>query len=154
MANIAFKATLRSPLPLLHRCKSSKAGYDSNILSGPNAKAAISHVRPGGFVVGGYRVNGPIVLFDGIFLQWKLTSMEEVTEESLRLITLLNPKPEILVLGTGDTQARVSPKILTFLKSHGILVEIQPSKKASATYNFFVEEGRVTAAALFPPTKV
>ena len=67
---------------------------------------------------------------------------------------MLNPPLDILVLGTGDIVQRLDPKILQYLKSSGILVEIQSTVTACATYNFLVEEGRVVAAALLAPTKI
>lgn len=142
---------------IARRCASNKTGVamEANILSNPkNANNIVSHIRPGGFVVGGFQVSGPVVLFDGIFLQWKVPSLEQLSPENLCLFRLLNPKPEILVIGTGDVFTRLPPNILSFFKSEGIRVEIQSTSKASATYNFFVEEGRVAAAALFPLKKL
>ena len=146
----------QTPLFLSCRRRTTRSGPDVefNILAAPETKTSISHIRPGGFVVDGYNVKGSVALFQGTFLKWNVSKVEDISEASLVLFRLLNPTPEILVLGTGDHLARIPPAIVQALRVHGIALEAQPSNKASATYNFLVQEGRLVAAALLPPTKV
>lgn len=125
-----------------------------NILAGPQAKPPISHLRPGGFVIDGFKTQGAVAVFHGTFLKWKVGRVEDITEASLTLFRLLNPKPEILVLGTGDRLARIPPALYQHLRAHGIALEVQASPRAAATYNFLVQEGRVAAAALLPAENV
>ncbi len=125
---------------------------EPNILA--PGKAVISHVRQGGFVVDGYVVQGSLAVWSGVFMKWNVASLSELTEESLALFPLVNPPLEILVVGTGDRLERVPPSIAAFLKSNNIMLEVQNSSRASATYNFLIEEGRSAAAVLLPVTKV
>lgn len=69
------------------------------------------------------------------------------------MFALLDPKLEILVLGTGDTN--VTPdfqrRIFGYMKKYNINVEVLPTEAACATYNFLCSEGRACAAAMIPP---
>ncbi|XP_041081371.1 NADH dehydrogenase [ubiquinone] 1 alpha subcomplex assembly factor 3 [Polyodon spathula] len=75
---------------------------------------------------------------------------KDISEDSLSLFYLLEPKIEILVLGTGDRVERLDPRILGFMKKR-IAVEVQDTANACATFNFLTSERRITAARLIPP---
>eukprot|EP00048_Salpingoeca_helianthica_P017698 m.238610 g.238610 ORF g.238610 m.238610 type:complete len:157 (-) comp21883_c0_seq1:338-808(-) len=125
---------------------------EPNILA--PGKAVITHVRKGGFVVDGYVVQGSLAVWNGVFMKWGVSNLAELNEDSLALFPLVNPALEILVIGTGDKLERVPPNIAAFLKSKGIMLEVQNSSRASATYNFLTEEGRCAAAVLLPVSNV
>lgn len=57
-------------------------------------------------------------------------------------------KPEIILIGTGKTQAFISPAILAPLLHAGIGIETMDSKAASRTYNVLMSEGRKVTLAL------
>ncbi|XP_018319641.2 NADH dehydrogenase [ubiquinone] 1 alpha subcomplex assembly factor 3 [Agrilus planipennis] len=109
----------------------------------------------------GFRLNndftilGPVILFPRSALSWNVGSINDITEESLSLFTVLEPKIDLLVLGTGDKIEDTSfhKKIFPFLKKHKINLEILPTDQACSTFNFLNSEGRYIAAALIPPTK-
>lgn len=69
------------------------------------------------------------------------------------MFALLDPKIDILVLGTGDhhTTPDFQKKVLGFIKKYNVNVEVMPTENACATYNFLAAEGRMVAAALIPP---
>uniref|UniRef100_A0A9J8C9M9 NADH dehydrogenase [ubiquinone] 1 alpha subcomplex assembly factor 3 n=1 Tax=Cyprinus carpio carpio TaxID=630221 RepID=A0A9J8C9M9_CYPCA len=75
----------------------------------------------------------------------------DITVESLSLFYLLEPRIEILVLGTGARTERLDPNVLDFLKKKGIAVEVQDTPNACATFNFLSSERRLAAAGLIPP---
>ena len=159
MASLSLHLCSKLKLGVARRAASFKngTGIDVNfnlIASGGKSLVNISHVRNGGFTINGQVVKGSVAMFNGMFLRWNVNSLEEVTEESLSLFKLMNPPLDILVLGTGDSVQRLDPKIVHFLKTAGILVEIQSTVKACATYNFLLEEGRITAALLLAPKEI
>lgn len=59
---------------------------------------------------------------------------------------------ELLILGSGDKIEFLQPDLRAVLATHGVAVEVQDTRRASATYNFLSEEGRLVAAALLPPS--
>ncbi|XP_065789823.1 NADH dehydrogenase [ubiquinone] 1 alpha subcomplex assembly factor 3 isoform X2 [Muntiacus reevesi] len=100
-----------------------------------------------GFVVNGNRVFGPCALLPQSVVQWNVGSYQDITEESFSLFWMLEPRIEIVVVGTGDRTERLQPHVLRAMRQRGIAVE----PNACATFNFLCHEGRVTGAALIPP---
>uniref|UniRef100_A0A8C6SGJ3 NADH dehydrogenase [ubiquinone] 1 alpha subcomplex assembly factor 3 n=1 Tax=Neogobius melanostomus TaxID=47308 RepID=A0A8C6SGJ3_9GOBI len=92
-----------------------------------------------GFNIDGNRVFGPV------------GSHRDITEESVSLFHMIEPRIEILVLGTGAKVERIDPSVLALLKKKGISLEVQDTPNACATFNFLTSERRVAAAGLIPP---
>ncbi|CAG0881822.1 unnamed protein product [Cyprideis torosa] len=99
-------------------------------------------------------VLGSMAVFPRTILSWNVPSLEDLTEESLSLFTMLEPKLDLLVLGTGDMKSRCPPHLLRFLIENGLSVEAQPTEQACCTFNFLNDEKRWVAAALIVPTHV
>lgn len=104
-----------------------------------------------GFTIDGNKVLGPCALLLPAILQWNIGSHEDITEESVSLFHMVEPRIEILVLGTGTKLERINPKALALLRRKGIAVEVQDTPNACATFNFLMNEQRVVAAGLIPP---
>ncbi|XP_053324876.1 NADH dehydrogenase [ubiquinone] 1 alpha subcomplex assembly factor 3 [Spea bombifrons] len=112
----------------------------------------IESVSRQGFIINGDRVVGPCAIIPKAILQWNVGSHKDISVESLSLFHMLVPRIEIVVLGTGDRVERLDPAILKFMRQKGVAVEVQDTANACATFNFLNSEGRVTGAALIPPT--
>ncbi|KAJ6668186.1 hypothetical protein lerEdw1_015563 [Lerista edwardsae] len=105
-----------------------------------------------GFTISGDSVVGPCAVLPRAILQWNVGTYKDITAESLSLFRLLEPRIEILVLGTGDRVERLDPAVLKLMRQCGIAVEIQDTPNACATFNFLTSERRMTAAGLIPPS--
>ncbi|XP_059622429.1 NADH dehydrogenase [ubiquinone] 1 alpha subcomplex assembly factor 3 [Phlebotomus argentipes] len=107
----------------------------------------------------GFRLNnrmnviGPMAIFPRIALSWNVGSFEDINEESLSLFTVLEPKIDILVVGVGDEKItpQFSKKIMNFMRSSRINVDVLNTEQACSTFNFLNSEGRVVAGAIIPP---
>lgn len=104
-----------------------------------------------GFTINGNRVLGPCALLPQTVVQWNVGSHRDITEESFSLFWMLEPRIEIVVVGTGNKTERLHPQVLQAMRQRGIAVEVQDTPNACATFNFLCHEGRVTGAALIPP---
>ncbi|KAG9333614.1 hypothetical protein JZ751_010830 [Albula glossodonta] len=121
-----------------------------------------------GFNINGSTVVGPCALLPPTVLQWNVSeavcdksamicfplqvgSYKDITVESMALFHMVEPRIEILVLGTGARVERIDPKVLEFMRKKGIAVEVQATANACATFNFLASERRITAAGLIPP---
>lgn len=60
---------------------------------------------------------------------------------------------DILVIGVGDPGQQVSHKMIKYMKDKKINLEISPTERACAIFNFLNVEGRCVAGAMIPPTK-
>ena len=106
----------------------------------------------GGFTVNNAEITGSIVCHaDGVFL-WNVTSIEEVSMKTLVAFRLMNPLPDILLIGSGET-TNLPPlkqwkEIKNWAASNDIGVEIMDSASASSTFNILTQEDRNVVAAL------
>ncbi|XP_029006393.2 NADH dehydrogenase [ubiquinone] 1 alpha subcomplex assembly factor 3 [Betta splendens] len=117
----------------------------------PGGAFMIQSYTSRGFTINGNKVFGPCALLPPAILQWNVGSYKDITEESVSLFHMLEPRIEILVLGTGARLERINPSVLALLRSKGIAVEVQDTPNACATFNFLTNERRLTAAGLIPP---
>ncbi|KAG7494598.1 hypothetical protein JOB18_033926 [Solea senegalensis] len=117
----------------------------------PDGGIMIHSYSARGFNIDGNKVLGPCAVLPPAILQWNVGSHEDITEESVSLFHMLEPRIEILVLGTGERSERIKPSVLALLKRKRIAVEVQDTPNACATFNFLISERRVVAAGLIPP---
>ncbi|KAF8978345.1 hypothetical protein BGZ46_006581 [Entomortierella lignicola] len=78
------------------------------------------------------------------------TMDENTAKEIFKVFELMNPRPEILIIGTGKMFAPLSPAVRSVIRSLGLQVDMMSTANAAATYNMLAEEGREVAAALLP----
>jgi NADH dehydrogenase [ubiquinone] 1 alpha subcomplex assembly factor 3 len=111
----------------------------------------------------GFRLNddtkilGPCIVFPTAVLGWRIRSAADITEESLTLFLLLDPRLDLLIIGHGGpagTRDAVRPEVVLRMRARGLGLEVLTTEQAISTYNFLAEEGRVVAAALIPPDSV
>ncbi|XP_067443382.1 NADH dehydrogenase [ubiquinone] 1 alpha subcomplex assembly factor 3 [Thunnus thynnus] len=117
----------------------------------PDSGVMINSYSSRGFNIDGNKVFGPCAVLPPAILQWNVGSYKDITEESVSLFHMLEPRIEILVLGTGARLERINPSVLALLKKKGIAVEVQDTPNACATFNFLTSERRIAAAGLIPP---
>ncbi|KXJ21824.1 NADH dehydrogenase [ubiquinone] 1 alpha subcomplex assembly factor 3 [Exaiptasia diaphana] len=104
-----------------------------------------------GFRIKNIKVFGSVAIVPDAFYHWKVQNPNDITTESLSLFTMMDPPIEILVVGTGDRIVRLSPDVHKHMKQHNVMLEVQDTKNAAATFNFLLEEDRLVGAALIPP---
>lgn len=86
-------------------------------------------------------------------MSWNISNFEEINKKTLSLFCVLEPKIDVLVIGSGDEPMtpKFSANIMEFMRKYGINVEVLPTEQACTTFNFLNGEGRMVAAALIPP---
>ncbi|CAG0898416.1 unnamed protein product [Darwinula stevensoni] len=108
-----------------------------------------------GFVLNnGINVVGSVALFPRTVLSWQVASVDDINEESLSLFYMLEPRLDVLVIGTGDRGTRLNLDIIKFLRSKRLNVEAVPTESACATFNYLNADGRLVGAGLIPPSNV
>ena len=81
--------------------------------------------------------------------QWPVTDVTRLTPADLD--ALLELKPELIVLGSGATQAFPPPEAQAACLSRGIGLETMTNAAAARTFNVLASEGRrVVAGFIFP----
>ncbi|XP_066967044.1 NADH dehydrogenase [ubiquinone] 1 alpha subcomplex assembly factor 3 [Macrobrachium rosenbergii] len=113
-----------------------------------------------GYSQAGFRLNngmsvvGPMAIFPKSVLSWRVRDENDITEDSLSLFYILEPKLDILIIGVGDRGIALKPRVLQYIKNKGLNIEVLPTESACATFNFLNDEKRYVAAALIPPTNI
>ena len=116
------------------------------VVSGYNT--AIGAYGDGGFTVAGERHAGSILLLPESVASWTVTDFDGLTVESLDAIAEYSDSIEILIVGTGDRPALLSPAFREHFKTCGVSIEAMATGPACRTYNVLLAEHRLVAAAL------
>ncbi|KAJ2831471.1 hypothetical protein GGI24_001565 [Coemansia furcata] len=69
---------------------------------------------------------------------------------ALKVLDIVTPKPELLVVGGGANISPLSPAAREYLTSIGLNVELASTRHASSTFNTLSEEGRNAALLVLP----
>ncbi|MDB5839393.1 MAG: hypothetical protein JWQ23_1345 [Herminiimonas sp.] len=87
-----------------------------------------------------------LVLPEATPAPWPVTSFDTLTAANFEQIGATSP--DVVILGTGQRQRFVHPKLITALTGRRIGVESMDNQAACRTYNILMAEGRKVALAL------
>lgn len=98
-------------------------------------------------MVNGARIENSLIVFpEELIADWQVSGFDALCEHHFE--PLVHAAPEIVLLGTGQTQRFPHPKLFRGLFDARIGVEVMDSAAACRTYNILMDEGRRVAAAL------
>ena len=116
-----------------------------------DARTDVNLVRgyaPGAVRVGDRIVNRNFILAaDALITEWDVPSSGQLSTEHLGPVFDL--EPELVLLGTGDTQQFPSAPVRKTFEERGIALEVMNLGAACRTYNILVQEERRVVALLF-----
>jgi hypothetical protein len=103
----------------------------------------------GVMVINGKRYTSDVIVFsDRVINDWWRKEGHRLHMDDLKEILESKPKPELLVVGTGDYGImKISPEVENALKSQGIELVVQPTREACQTFNKLLTSGRRVAGA-------
>ena len=87
-----------------------------------------------------------IVTPDQLLLEWSVKTIKDINENSFEAIKFLDI--EIILLGTGNTQEHLEPKLLEYFSKKNIAIESMSNQSACRTYNILANEERKVLLAL------
>ena len=102
--------------------------------------------EPGQIRIGERAVRGNCIVTADQVIEWSAQSIAALTPADLEPIIAL--APEIVILGSGETQQFPEASLLAAVLSRGIGCEVMNTGAACRTYNVLVSEDRKVAAAL------
>lgn len=104
---------------------------------------------PGGFTIGGERVDGSALIVDDLVAPWSPCALAELAPDDFAAVVAAGREQvEFVVLGAGS-QPRPAPRaVREALARAGLGLEIMSTAEACRLYNTLAPEGRRLAAAL------
>ncbi len=103
----------------------------------------------GGFRLSGARHEGSVLILQDQARPWSVTSMAELTPESLaEVLAVGRAEVEFVLLGCGRANALPPRAVRDALQKAGIGLEFMDTPAAARVYNVLTAEGRRLAAAL------
>lgn len=87
------------------------------------------------------------LLPDSVIENWPDRPLSELTEKYLQPI--LDPSPEMLIIGTGWTNSFAPRELVFALARRGIGLEVMTTPAACRTFNILVGEDRLPGAILY-----
>lgn len=83
---------------------------------------------------------------DQLLLEWSVKTIKDINENSFEAIKSLDI--EIILLGTGNTQEHLEPRLLEYFSKKNIAIESMSNQSACRTYNILANEERKVLLAL------
>lgn len=114
----------------------------------PKGQQAIQSYGEGGFRVSSINFTGSIIVFTDKCILWDCISVDHINLNSLAPVRDYATRPEILLVGCGETFTRPPDDLIVAFKGHGISLEWMATGAACRTYNILALEGRMVGAAL------
>jgi NADH dehydrogenase [ubiquinone] 1 alpha subcomplex assembly factor 3 len=134
-----------------HRKVTSRTATEELDLTPPDVGTVrIDGYDDTGFIVGDVQVEGSILCFGDLWLSWKPRRISEITDDSLVIVDLLKPSPDLVILGTGQKIQRIPDSLSKSLFTRGVSLEVLDTINAVATFNILNQEGRKVVGALLP----
>ncbi|MGA7295971.1 MAG: Mth938-like domain-containing protein [Rhodanobacteraceae bacterium] len=114
-------------------------------LEQPQAGLTVRRVDEDAVVVGGQTLRSSFMLTpERLSENWSANSVSEIEPQHIEQLVQL--KPELVLLGTGERQQFAPPHVQAGLLRHGIGLECMDNAACARTYNLLVSEGRHVVA--------
>mmetsp|Transcript_13684 Transcript_13684/g.23152 ORF Transcript_13684/g.23152 Transcript_13684/m.23152 type:complete len:228 (+) Transcript_13684:151-834(+) len=110
--------------------------------------ARIDGYGENGFLVNGVEYHTPILCFGKLTFAWHVSSLNDVNMDSLAMVALLKPAPDVVIFGTGATSLKIPEELIEALRKAGTTVDVMSTANACTTFNILNQESRAVACAL------
>ena len=122
-------------------------------LETPAYRYICRRTKPGAVLVNDRELHASFLLGPNILLEdWSLRLPASATAADWQPV--LDLKPSVFILGTGDTQVFPEPKHMAFFLQRGIGFEAMDNAAAARTFNVLAQEGRNVVAGFVIQTEI
>ncbi len=109
----------------------------------------INAYQPGTITVNGKHYNSGIIISTESFDQESFVDdISKISKQHIQLIC--NAKPEIILIGTGETQQFLHRDLLKTAAENNLSLDVMNSQAACRTFTVLATEGRRVLAAIIP----
>jgi NADH dehydrogenase [ubiquinone] 1 alpha subcomplex assembly factor 3 len=92
-----------------------------------------------------------VIVFPDKYYMWNITEAEEIKPHTLEIMNFVKPRPDYLIIGTGEQNIQLDPGFYEHFKRMGITVDTCPSFEACSTFNMCIEDDYNVACAMLHP---
>ncbi len=114
----------------------------------PGDKPRVQRYGPGGFLIAGRAVQGSVLIVGRRVISLAASSLAAVDAEALAPLACEDPRPDLVILGSGATFEPPPAALLRQLKERGLAAEAMATPAACRTFNLLLAEERLVAALL------
>lgn len=111
-------------------------------------RQVIDSYGPGRFRIANVVYQNSVLVFPERTIEWPVSSITDVTMQSLAQVTDAEQAVEVLLLGCGARMQLLQKEMRSELRAAGIGVDTMNTGAACRTYNALLADGRHVAAAL------
>ncbi len=81
----------------------------------------------GHFLINHYWISGSVIVFPKRFYMWNVGDASEVKPHTLEIMNYVKPRPDYLIIGTGEINVSLDPMFYEHFRRMGITVDTCPS---------------------------
>ena len=104
----------------------------------------------GQFLINHYWIASPVIIFPNRFFLWNVTEPEEIKPHTLEIMNYVKPRPDYLIIGTGNEAYSFHHAFLAHFQSMGMKVDVLKTFEACSTFNSCIDDDLNVACALIP----
>jgi len=108
-------------------------------------------LKDGQFLINHYWIDGSVIIFPKRFYMWNIADAEEIKPHTLEIMNFVKPRPDYLIIGTGETNVMLDETFYEHFRRMGISVDTCPTFEACSTFNMCIEDQYNVACALLQP---
>lgn len=80
-----------------------------------------------------YWLPGSVIVFPNRYFMWNVLEADEIKPHTLELMNFVKPRPDYLIIGTGETNVNLDANFYQHFSRMGIVVDTCPSVSTGLT---------------------
>lgn len=92
-----------------------------------DTKLKIYGLSDGHFLINHYWISGSVLLFPSRYYMWNVADPEEIKPHTLEIMNFVKPRPDYLIIGTGEKNVQLDFTFYEHFRRMGITVDTCPS---------------------------
>ena len=100
-------------------------------------KMKIYGMQDNHFLVNHYWIPGSVIVFPQRYFMWNVLDASEIKPHTLEIMQFIKPRPDYLIIGTGDETIHFDDAFYEHFKRLGISVDTCPSVSHSQFLSLF-----------------
>lgn len=80
-------------------------------------------LQDGSFLVNHYWIPGSVIVFPDRYYMWNILEASEIKPHTLEIMNFVKPRPDYLIIGTGEENHHMHEDFIEHFKRMGISVD-------------------------------